>query len=263
VVTGGLATGAASYFGGAVTANGAGSTNYSTANPTLNLTRTSTPAGNFIQFQGRTAYDTYIGTIGTAAGIATTNDDLVIGQKGNAPTFAITPSTGAATFAGAVSVATGAAVGGATAGAGGLAFPATAVAVANANTLDDYEEGTFTPVISGTTTAGIGTYSVQSGAYVKIGKCVQYQIYIVLTAHTGTGDLAISGLPETANASFYPPAAVYVNNLALSANNYPQITVLASSSSFFIRQVPTGGGAAAAIPLDTSFDILLTGTYQV
>jgi hypothetical protein len=145
----------------------------------------------------------------------------------------------------------------------GITFPATQSASSNANTLDDYEEGTFTPVISGTSTAGTGTYTQQVGAYVKIGKVVQYQIYIILTAHTGTGDIAIGGLPFTASAGFYPPAAIYVNNLALTALNYPQIAVSTSSTDFLVRQVSVGGGATSAIPMDTAFDILLSGTYQV
>ena len=92
---------------------------------------------------------------------------------------------------------------------------------------------------------------------------VQYQIYLVLTAHTGTGDITIGGLPFTASANYYPPAAIYVNNLALTALNYPQIAVSTSSTDFLVRQAPVGGGAASAIPMDTAFDILLSGTYQV
>ena len=106
VVAGGISVGAgidaSSHFGGKLEITGEGSTNYGTSNPVLYLKRYTSPNGNFLLFQGRTAYSTYIGTIGTAAGIATTNDDLVIGVTGNAPTFAITASTGAATFAGAV-----------------------------------------------------------------------------------------------------------------------------------------------------------------
>jgi hypothetical protein len=154
--------------------------------------------------------------------------------------------------------------GGTTSASGvGVTFPASQSASTDANCLDDYEEGTFTPVISGTTTSGTGTYSVQNGAYVKIGNLVQYQIYIILTAHTGTGNITITGLPFTASANHYPPAAVYVDNLALTANNYPQIAVSTSSSTFLVRQVPVGGGPAAAVPMDTQFDILLSGTYQV
>jgi hypothetical protein len=163
------------------------------------------------------------------------------------------------------SFATTIGVGGATpaASGAGITFPASQSASTDANTLDDYEEGTFTPVISGTSTAGTGTYSVQNGNYVKIGKIVQYQIYIILSAHTGTGNIAIGGLPFTSSSGQYPPASVYVNDLALTALNYPQITVSTASTVFFVRQGPVGGGTTSAIPMDTSFDILLSGTYQV
>jgi len=57
------------------------------------------------------------------------------------------------------------------AGAGQIQFPATQNASANANTLDDYEEGTFTPTI----TAGGGgspTGGTYTGFYTKIGRTV-------------------------------------------------------------------------------------------
>jgi hypothetical protein len=162
-------------------------------------------------------------------------------------------TTGAFVFAGGTTTANGI----------GITFPATQSASSNANTLDDYEEGTFTPAVSGTTTAGTGTYSVQNGQYVKIGRLVQYQIYIVLTAHTGTGNIAITGLPFTAIPNAYPASSIYVDGLALTAGNYPQMAVLTSGTEILVRQYPTGGGAATAIPMDTQFDILLCGTYQV
>jgi hypothetical protein len=52
----------------------------------------------------------------------------------------------------------------------GITFPATAVAATDANTLDDYEEGTFTPVINSGVVAS-GTFTSDS-KYVKIGKTV-------------------------------------------------------------------------------------------
>lgn len=79
----------------------------------------------------------------------------------------------------------------------GIGFPATAVASADANTLDDYEEGTFTPTAIGTTTAGTGTYVTQTGRYTKIGDVVTIRIRVGWSAHTGTGNLRISGLPFT------------------------------------------------------------------
>lgn len=85
--------------------------------------------------------------------------------------------------------------------AGNIAFPATQVPSTDANTLDDYEEGTFTPTIFGTTAAGVGTYAAQTGNYTKIGNRVFIDIYLSWTAHTGTGDMEIRGLPFTAAAN--------------------------------------------------------------
>ena len=211
--------------------------------------------------------------LGSTSGSVTLQEPAVAGSTvidlpATSGTMAVTsgsPSFTNITATGTIKGASTIGVGDATpaASGAGITFPAAISASSDANTLDDYEEGTWTPVISGTSTAGTGTYTVQNGAYVKIGKMVQYQVYVILTAHTGTGDIAIGGLPFTASASYYPPAAIYVNNLALTAGNYPQIAVSTASTNFLFRQVPTGGGAAAAIPMDTAFDILLSGTYQV
>ena len=66
---------------------------------------------------------------------------------------------------------------------------------AAANALSDYEEGVWTPVIIGGTTAGTGTYSQQDGVYTKVGNLVTVSCYLAFTAHTGTGHMKVSGLP--------------------------------------------------------------------
>ena len=76
-----------------------------------------------------------------------------------------------------------------------IQFPATAVASANANNLDDYEEGTWTPSdISGASL----TLTSPVGTYVKIGKCVivTYSWRFPSTA-SGTA-INIGNLPFTA-----------------------------------------------------------------
>jgi hypothetical protein len=75
---------------------------------------------------------------------------------------------------------------------GGIQFNGDTAA---ANALNDYEEGTWTPVIEGTSTTGSGTYTIQSGRYTKIGDSVLLRARISWTAHTGTGSIFISGLP--------------------------------------------------------------------
>jgi hypothetical protein len=81
---------------------------------------------------------------------------------------------------------------------GQIKFPAAQNASADANTLDDYEEGTWTPVITGTTVAGTATYSSQSGSYIKIGRYVYLEMFVVFSStHTGTGGTKVGGLPFT------------------------------------------------------------------
>ena len=90
------------------------------------------------------------------------------------------------------SFATTIGVGGATASASGsgITFPATVSGSSNANTLDDYEEGTWTPSLGGN-----ATYAIQTGMYVKVGTLVTINFRIDLTT-LGTGSATtISGMP--------------------------------------------------------------------
>jgi hypothetical protein len=106
------------------------------------------------------------------------------------------------------------------AGAGQIAFPATQNASANANTLDDYEEGTWTPAFIGGGTVTYQTASTQ-GRYTKIGRIVCASGVVTSTALTSSSALVTISLPFTV------------------ANNQANFT----PSSFFIEEGvnPTGG----------------------
>ena len=83
-----------------------------------------------------------------------------------------------------------------------------------ANTLDDYEEGTFTPVITGTTGTPTVTYYTQDGIYTKIGRTVYYRVGLrVKTISGGSGILRVTGLPFTAKS--YP---AYTNPFGMANN---------------------------------------------
>ena len=88
-------------------------------------------------------------------------------------------------------------VGGATpSGSGsGITFPATQSASTDPNTLDDYEEGTWTPANSST------SYSAQSGFYIKVGLQVTIWGQLGITTLGGGSTQIISGNPFTPNAS--------------------------------------------------------------
>lgn len=104
---------------------------------------------------------------------------------GGTPTIAAPTVTGTATFSGLID-ASGAS-------AGQIKFPATQNPSSNVNTLDDYEEGTWTPSLGGST-----TYTSRSGVYTKIGRLVFFAGNMVVNA-IGTGSSGtVSGLPFTA-----------------------------------------------------------------
>ena len=83
--------------------------------------------------------------------------------------------------------------------ANGIKFPATQVASADANTLDDYEEGTFTPVMTFGGAAAFSSVSAQ-GKYTKIGNVVNFQInFNGFTKTANTGASQITGMPFSAS----------------------------------------------------------------
>jgi hypothetical protein len=146
----------------------------------------------------------------------------------------------------------------------GVTFPATQVASSDANCLDDYEEGTFLPNVQGSTTTGVGVYSTTDGRYTKVGRLVTAEIYIVWTAHTGTGDLRIGGLPFTANPSFYSAATIgLASNIALSASNTISAINQINATYINIVQSPVGGGVFSNVPMDVAGTMILSITYSV
>lgn len=88
---------------------------------------------------------------------------------------------------------------------GQLQFPATQNPSSNANTLDDYEEGTWTPTFTFATPGNLSTtYSARTGTYTKIGNTVTAICAINLSVYaqtTASGALQITGLPFTSGAT--------------------------------------------------------------
>lgn len=136
---------------------------------------------------------------------------------------------------------------------GQVIFPATQSASGGANTLDDYEEGTWTPVLGGSGGTSGQTYSVQSGTYVKIGQFVMATFRCDFTAKgTITGNLQVQGLPFTVNGG---PNVLYQSPLVWSST--------ASAYSNLQAQQTNASGTTALIQgitaASTAFTTLVTG----
>lgn len=99
---------------------------------------------------------------------------------------------------------------------GQITFPATQASSAGANTLDDYEEGTFTPTYA-SSGGGTPTYNTQYGGYTKIGNRALVTIRVLLTdkGTLAAGNLSIEGLPFTVEN-----IAGNVNSWAISGNQF-------------------------------------------
>jgi hypothetical protein len=124
--------------------------------------------------------------------------------------------------------------------ANGIKFPATQVPSADANTLDDYEEGTFTPTIRGESVSG--TPVSGTGYYTKIGRFVFTTIRFENVARPGggaSGNIVID-TPFVFNSSLttysYPGVGLMVLFSGASiANSYQSVRVNDGTQYFRVQ----------------------------
>lgn len=128
--------------------------------------------------------------------------------------------------------------------------------------LDWYEEGLFTPIIVGGTTAGVGTYTYQNGMYTRIGNVVNVSLRVEVSAHTGTGSIKFS-LPfipkATSSGSHAFILPCNVSNLTFSGyvNGYTAI----DGTAYALLLGNSSGSSYTTISMDTSFIITMSGMY--
>jgi hypothetical protein len=157
---------------------------------------------------------------GDTVGYVGTESNIPFQVLANSNTILNCSTTGAVGLYGASTSATGV----------GITFPATQNASSDANTLDDYEEGTWTPTIVPTGTAGTYTTSSVSAFYRKIGSQVTVWCDVQFSvASGGSGSLTVGGLPFA-----------YISGMGAGAGNTYLSSVNTTSSS------SVGGGTCAA-----------------
>ena len=136
---------------------------------------------------------------------------------------------------------------------------------AAANALSDYEEGTWTPVLEGTSTIGTATYTARGGYYTKIGNKVFWEMYIAFNNGNGSGTFHITGLPyAVANNGTYPAVNIgYVHNFALRTGHHLYGLHASGSSYLYFYEMPDGGGANLQPNYDGSGSLIMSGHYEV
>ena len=149
---------------------------------------------------------------------------------------------------------------------GQIVFPATQAPAAGANTLDDYEEGTWTPAIAFFTQSPTApTQNIQAGYYTKVGRSVTLTCFVSLSAkNSGSGNMRITGLPFTALSSTNARFVSSINWLN-STTSYVQLQGKISDSGTTISiegitAAATGIAATGVAASDVADNILLITT---
>lgn len=154
------------------------------------------------------------------------------------------------------------------AAAGQIKFPAAQNASADVNTLDDYEEGTFTPAIAFGGNAVDVTYSAAYtlARYTKIGNIVNVTGQLTLTNKgSSNGNATITGLPFTVynDVSCRAPAALRLSNITF-ANQY-QGNANPNTTTITLEEITEAGAMTTLTDADfaNNSSVQFNVTYKV
>ena len=183
-----------------------------------------------------------------AAGTAIAN----IGYTPHNPTSNSTPSYAAAvTFSGAINTN------------GNIVFPGSANPSVDANTLDEYREGDFSPTLVPATIGGTPiSLSTTAGKFIKIGRLVRVSIRMVISSLGvgNSGSLKIGSLPFTINNSgnvINEYSSILTTNTTSMTN--PHVTTIPNTLTL---QITTDGSTDATVSnLTGTSTLLINLTY--
>jgi hypothetical protein len=137
---------------------------------------------------------------------------------------------------------------------GRIQFPATQVASTDANTLDDYEEGTWTPTLECSTTNPTLTYSLQAGRYTKIGNVVflNFDLRWSSLTNIGSGNLWIGGLPFGSQSQYEAGVVSEKFGVSNPAGSYGvNVETFAGTSRLYLTGNRTDNGGSPAFGAGT------------
>ena len=164
----------------------------------------------------------------------------------------------------------------------GIDFSATSdgAGTDTSETLHDYEEGTFTPLLSGAKPSGGNvTFSSQVGVYTKIGNVVSFSLSVLSngsTIESSSNEVLVVGLPydvKNISSQHFPPASLFCDsgfNQSAATQGYIPVLIngtagikifgilsAATSNQNVLRYNELGRGNTT-----TSFAFRIAGTYK-
>ena len=136
----------------------------------------------------------------------------------------------------------------------GVSFPATQSNSSDVNTLDDYEEGTWTPSIGGT-----ATYGAQTGYYTKIGNMVYFTARLVVTLKGTGNNYTVTGFPFASSVNIRGNVQYFLN----LANSVVYLAMIGSGATQvdFTALTAAGTSMGNATIFGNGTDLYFTGFY--
>ncbi len=134
------------------------------------------------------------------------------------------------------------------------------------NTGDDIlqfyiENENWTPTISGSTAAGVGTYTGQIGYYHRIGALIFIDATVAWTAHTGTGNILFTNLPFTVrNLTNYAPTCI-ANLINITIPNRTTVAEFAPNTRQAAFTTSRTNNTNLPVPFDTAGEARVSAMY--
>lgn len=200
------------------------------------------------------------GGIGCSTTSSGTNENITWNSKGSGTFSVQTVGTGNFVSGRPIDISN--------ANAGQIVFPASQNASANANTLDDYEEGTWTPAIRFASFATDNlsvAYTSQVGTYTKIGRHSHNSFTIITSTFTHTtasGGVQITGIPFANGGTHAHNGAVTVRGI--TKVNYTSFASVVQSTNQFVELFSCASAqvnsAVVAADMPSGGTVLLLGS---
>jgi len=136
---------------------------------------------------------------------------------------------------------------------------------AAANALDDYEEGTWTPVLADA--SGNAIAGSQSGFYTKIGRAVHFEFNLNVGSHSGTtggNEAQVNGFPFAVANTIYSPHTTSCGSMASNVGDCVILQIFPSTSygRFYKDNWNTSSHVSVKIQdFGTSGFVRCSGTY--
>ncbi len=110
-----------------------------------------------------------------------------------------------------------------------------------------YVTSTWTPTLTGLSSAGTTTYVIQTGYYIQNGNMIWVYGEIAISAATGTGNAVIGGLPFTIKSGTFPEGSILFNSSGWSwPASTTQMTIQGLSATTTANAICFGSGVSAA-----------------